>query len=53
VRRRPDIPAWPGPFLIDQTEEGRSLHGFSAAEVIWDFLKQHQHPIDNTMAGGS
>ncbi len=32
---------WPGPLLIGTTEGGETLQGFSAAEVIWDFLKNH------------
>ncbi len=29
---------WPGPFFIDRKDRDGTLAGFSAAEIIWDFL---------------
>jgi polyhydroxybutyrate depolymerase len=44
---------WPGPFFIEKTRGDDSLKGFSAAEVVWDFFKQHRYSVEGTEADGS
>ena len=36
---------WPGKFYTDRLEENDPLKGFSAADVIWDFFKNHSRHI--------
>jgi polyhydroxybutyrate depolymerase len=33
---------WPGPYFTTKLPEDSPLHGFDAAELIWEFLRQHR-----------
>jgi polyhydroxybutyrate depolymerase len=32
---------WPGPYFTAKLSEDAAFHGFDAAEIIWDFFRQH------------
>jgi polyhydroxybutyrate depolymerase len=37
---------WPGRYFTDSLGDGDPLHGFDAAEIIWDFFARHRRDAD-------
>lgn len=37
---------WPGPYFIERRDAVDELGGFDAAEIIWEFLREHRREAD-------